>query len=155
MPSTTVLAERAGDVLSLRMGRTVAGLVRKCVPDERVAQMIDHFTQYVGSAPTLRRPFSAASPTCRPSEGIWYPDGRYASCPRSTDRLGTELGVEYRTEAAVDAIEIDRDRVTGVQLQSGRAVGSRRRGLQFRFGADASGVDRRDGGAEFHESPQL
>src|SRR5262249_44542903 len=40
-----------GDVLSMRMGRSVAGTVRKFNPDPRVAQMLDHFTQYVGSAP--------------------------------------------------------------------------------------------------------
>ncbi len=32
------------DVMSLRMGRSVAGLVRSCVSDARAAQMIDHFT---------------------------------------------------------------------------------------------------------------
>ena len=39
------------DVLSLRFGRTVAGLVRSNIPDPRIAQMVDHFTQYVGSSP--------------------------------------------------------------------------------------------------------
>jgi len=39
------------DVLSLKMGKSVAETVRKHVPDERAAQMIDHFTQYVGSSP--------------------------------------------------------------------------------------------------------
>lgn len=38
-----------GDLLALRMGRTVAGTVRAFNQDPRVAQMIDHFTQYVGS----------------------------------------------------------------------------------------------------------
>ena len=40
-----------GDVLAMRMGRSVAGTVRKFNPDPRVAQMLDHFTQYVGSCP--------------------------------------------------------------------------------------------------------
>ena len=40
------------DVLALRMGRTVAGTVRAHVRDGRVAQMVDHFTQYVGSSPS-------------------------------------------------------------------------------------------------------
>ncbi|MGE5946458.1 MAG: phytoene desaturase family protein, partial [Betaproteobacteria bacterium] len=39
------------DVLNLRMGATVAGTIRRHVPDERVAQMLDHFVQYVGSSP--------------------------------------------------------------------------------------------------------
>ena len=40
-----------GDVLAMRMGRSVAGTVRAFTPDARVAQMMDHFTQYVGSSP--------------------------------------------------------------------------------------------------------
>ena len=39
------------DVLAMRMGHSVASTVRTYVPDQRVAQMLDHFTQYVGSAP--------------------------------------------------------------------------------------------------------
>jgi diapolycopene oxygenase len=33
------------DILGMRMGRSVAGTVRSFVPDERAAQMLDHFTQ--------------------------------------------------------------------------------------------------------------
>ena len=40
-----------GDVLAMRMGHSVAGTVRAFNPDPRVAQMVDHFTQYVGSSP--------------------------------------------------------------------------------------------------------
>ena len=37
---------------SLRMGTTVASQIRKRVSgDARVAQMLDHFVQYVGSSP--------------------------------------------------------------------------------------------------------
>ncbi len=40
-----------GDLLALRGGQSVVSTVRAYVPDARVAQMLDHFTQYVGSAP--------------------------------------------------------------------------------------------------------
>lgn len=40
-----------GDVYHMRMGSTVAATIRKFVPDERAAQMLDHYTQYVGSSP--------------------------------------------------------------------------------------------------------
>ncbi|MBV9812281.1 MAG: NAD(P)-binding protein, partial [Acetobacteraceae bacterium] len=39
------------DILALRMGSTVASTIRARVRDARVAQMLDHFTQYVGSSP--------------------------------------------------------------------------------------------------------
>jgi hypothetical protein len=44
-------AATLSDVLSLRMGATVAGTVRRRVHDARIAQMLDHFIQYVGSSP--------------------------------------------------------------------------------------------------------
>ena len=40
-----------GDVLALRMGRSVADGARVQCRTPRVAQMLDHFTQYVGSSP--------------------------------------------------------------------------------------------------------
>ena len=39
------------DVLAMRMHSTVARTLRNFIPDERVAQMVDHYTQYVGSSP--------------------------------------------------------------------------------------------------------
>ena len=39
------------DVMNLKMGSSVARQIRKKVGDKRVAQMLDHFVQYVGSSP--------------------------------------------------------------------------------------------------------
>src|SRR3712207_8092877 len=41
------------DVMALRMGRTMAKVIRGHVPDARLAQMLDHYCQYVGSSPYL------------------------------------------------------------------------------------------------------
>ena len=37
------------DVMRMRMGQTVAGTIREFIKDPNVAQMLDHFVQYVGS----------------------------------------------------------------------------------------------------------
>lgn len=63
------------DVLSLRFGRTVAGLVRSHIPDARIAQMIDHFTQYVGSSPEASPAVLCGIAHMQTNEGIWYPMG--------------------------------------------------------------------------------
>ena len=107
------------DVLSLRMGKTVAGLVRKCVPDERVAQMIDHFTQYVGSAPDASPAVLCGIAHMQTSEGIWYPKGGTRAVPNALCKLGAELGVTFRTEAEVKRISIENGRVAGVELATG------------------------------------
>ena len=111
------------DVLSLRMGRTVAGLVRKCVPDERVSQMIDHFTQYVGSAPDASPAVLCGIAHMQTSEGIWYPRGGTRAVPEACSvRLGQELGVSFRTNAHVQQLLIDRGRACGVRLASGEEI---------------------------------
>jgi phytoene desaturase len=110
------------DVLSLRMGRTVAGLVRKCVPDARVSQMVDHFTQYVGSAPDASPAVLCGIAHMQTSEGVWYPMGGTRAIPEALVRLGTELGVEFRTESQTERLVIERDRIRGVQLCSGERL---------------------------------
>ena len=92
------------DVLSLRMGRTVAGLVRSCVPDERVAQMIDHFTQYVGSCPMRRPAVLCGIAHMQTSEGVWYPHGRHAGRPGGAGSAGYGIGraLSYGRTCATD-----------------------------------------------------
>ncbi|MDP9098855.1 MAG: phytoene desaturase family protein, partial [Verrucomicrobiota bacterium] len=107
------------DVLALRMGRSVAGTVRSFVPDARVAQMVDHFTQYVGSAPDASPAVLCGIAHMQTSEGIWYPRGGTAAIPRALTNLATELGVEVRTNSPVKRISTTNNCVTGVELESG------------------------------------
>ncbi len=120
--STTFSPSVISDVLSLRMGQTVAGLVRKCVPDERVAQMIDHFTQYVGSAPNASPAVLCGIAHMQTSEGVWYPRGGTRAIPEALIRLGSELGVEFRTNVMVERCIMDRGQVEGVELASGECI---------------------------------
>ncbi len=108
------------DVLSLRMGRSVAGLVRSCVPDERAAQMIDHFTQYVGSSPEASPAVLCGIAHMQTEEGVWYPIGGTRAIPEALQRLAGDLGVEMHTQADVAAIEQEAGRVKGVRLVDGR-----------------------------------
>lgn len=110
------------DILALRMGRTVAGTVRAHVPDARVAQMLDHFTQYVGS-----NPFAAPAVLCsiahmQTGEGVWYPMGGTRAVPEALIALGRELGVDYRPGTPVRRILRDRSGVTGVETEAGERV---------------------------------
>jgi phytoene desaturase len=107
------------DVLSLRMGRSVAGLVRSCVPDERAAQMIDHFTQYVGSSPEASPAVLCGIAHMQTEEGVWYPMGGTRAVPEALHKLGTELGVVYKTEADIEKILTSDKRAQGVKLTNG------------------------------------
>ena len=113
------------DVLALRMGRTVAGTVRRHVPDARVAQMLDHFTQYV--AP---RPYASPAVLCgiahmQTEGGRLVPDGRHPRRARGAGeaRRGPRRRVPRRAPASA-ASSPRPGRSTGVETDR-RRDGSR------------------------------
>lgn len=105
------------DVMSLRMGRSVADVVRQHVPDQRVAQMMDHFTQYVGSSPFASPAVLCGIAHMQTSEGIWYPLGGTRAVPEALQRLAEQLGVRILTGCDVQRIETE-DR----PLAAGRTI---------------------------------
>ena len=99
-----------GDVLAMRMGRSVAGTVRAFTPDPRVAQMIDHFTQYVGSSPYGSPAVLCGIAHMQTDEGVWYPVGGTRAVPEALEKLARELGVEFRTGTKIEKILVARRR---------------------------------------------
>ena len=61
------------DLLALNPGRSVAATVRSHVSESRVAQMLDHFTQYVGSAPDASPAVLCGIANMQTSEGVGIP----------------------------------------------------------------------------------
>ncbi len=110
------------DVLSLRMGRSVASVVRSHVPDHRVAQMMDHFTQYVGSSPYASPAVLCGIAHMQTDEGIWYPIGGTRAVPEAMERLAGELGVEIKTGTDVLKINTQGERVVGVTTADGQTI---------------------------------
>jgi len=110
------------DLFQLRFGRTVAGTVRRHVPDARVAQMMDHFTQYVGSAPDASPAVLCGIAHMQTDEGVWYPQGGTRAVPDALVKLGSELGVTFETGTAVEEILLDEQRVAGLRLADGRTL---------------------------------
>ena len=92
------------DVLAMRMGRSVAGTVRKFVSDSRAAQMLDHFTQYVGSSPMAAPAVLCGIAHMQTSEGVWYPRGGTHAVVEALITLAEKLGVEMRTNCRVKRI---------------------------------------------------
>jgi diapolycopene oxygenase len=110
-------------LLDLRPGRSVASTVRSKVSDARVAQMLDHFTQYVGSAPDQSPAVLCGIAHMQTDEGVWYPRGGTGAVPRALEELARELGVEFR--CGVGVRRIDRDpggRVRNVVADDGEEI---------------------------------
>ena len=116
---------RAGslrDVLSIRMGRTVSGLLRSYVPDARVSQMLDHFTQYVGSSPELSPAVLCGIAHMQSHEGVWYPMGGTAAVPEALRCLALDLGVKIETGVSVSRIHVQDGKVVGVETSTGDRI---------------------------------
>jgi len=120
--SNTFNLSTLGDVMSMRMGSSVAKTIRSYVDDPRVAQMLDHFTQYVGSSPYQSPAILCAIAAMQVNEGVWYPIGGTRAVPEALVKLGKELGVTYRTDAGVKRIIHQGNRATALELESGDTV---------------------------------
>jgi len=110
------------DVLALRMGLTVARVIRDHVSEVRLAQMLDHFCQYVGSSPYLAPAVLCAIGDMQASEGVWYPVGGTRAVAEGLARLAAELGVELRPGVGISGIEIENDAVRAVRTDAGERV---------------------------------
>ena len=118
--STSFSAEVLRDVLALRMGRTVAKVIRGHVPDARLAQMLDHFVQYVGSNPYLAPAVLCGIGDMQAAEGVWYPEGGTRAVAEGLAKLATDLGADLRTDSEVTAIEIENGAVRSVTANGER-----------------------------------
>ncbi len=78
---------RVKDVLSLRMHASVASSIRGKVKDARLAQMLDHFVQYVGSRPTAPGGLVRHRPHAG-GRGRVVPDGRHPRRRRGAEAAG-------------------------------------------------------------------
>ena len=122
-PKTAFQIGMLADVLKMRPWSSVAATIRSFISDERVAQMLDHFTQYVGSCPDNSPAVLCGIAQMQTSEGVWYPRGGTRAVPVALRNLATELGVEFRTGVTVRSIERDRrGGVTGVVTTDGERI---------------------------------
>ena len=127
------------DVMRMRLGSTVAGVIRENIPDPNVAQMLDHFVQYVGSSPDASPAILCAIGHMQMEEGIWYPLGGTRAVPEGLVKLGRELGVVFHPSTDVARIDNDAPR-------SGRGHGkvtglTTTDGISYKFDAVVSNSD--------------
>ncbi len=102
------------DVMHMRLGQTVGGTIRSFIKDPNVAQMLDHYVQYVGSSPEASPAILCAIGHMQAEEGIWYPLGGTRAVPEALVKLGRELGVRYHASVEVDRLVIENEKVTGL-----------------------------------------
>ena len=110
------------DVLSMRMGGTVSGTLRSFIKDPRVSQMLDHFTQYVGSSPDASPAVLCGIAHMQTSEGVWYPRGGTRAVAEALEKLAQDLGVRFRYGTLVSKINLKGPIVSSVETSEGEAI---------------------------------
>ncbi len=110
------------DVMSLRMGATVAGTIRRRIRDARVAQMLDHFVQYVGSSPYGSPAVLCSIAHMQTALGVWYPMGGTRAVPAALEALARELGVRVHTGLGVRHIVTRAGRAAAVETDTGERI---------------------------------
>jgi phytoene desaturase len=110
------------DVMALRMGKTVAKVIRGHVPDARLAQMLDHFCQYVGSNPYRAPAVLCSIGDMQATEGVWYPVGGTRAVAEGLARLAAELGADLRPNTEVTGFDIENGAVKAVRTASGERI---------------------------------
>lgn len=107
------------DVLALRMGRSVAGTVRSHVADEKVAQMLDHFTQYVGSSPYAAPAVLCSIAHMQASGGVWYPRGGTRAVAEALAGLAQRHGATMVTSTDIEGVDVERGTAVAVRTAGG------------------------------------
>ena len=121
-PKSAFKLSLLNDVRQMRLGQSVTGTITSFVKDQRVVQMLEHFVQYVGSAPDSTPAILCAIAQMQTSEGVWYPLGGTAAIPKALVRLAQRLGVQFRTGVEITRILHDGTRATGIELAGGERV---------------------------------
>ncbi len=121
-PKRSVTVSMLREVMRMRPGYSVAGTVRSYVPDSRAAQMLDHYTQYVGSCPESSPAVLCGIAHMQSNDGVWYPRGGTAAVPKALTKLALSLGVEIRTNTAIRQILVEDGRASGVLTADGETI---------------------------------
>jgi phytoene desaturase len=81
--------------------------------------MVDHFTQYVGSAPDASPAILCGIAHMQSHEGVWYPSGGTRAVPLALARLASELGVQFHHGLGVRRILLNNGTACGIETDDG------------------------------------
>jgi phytoene desaturase len=111
-----------GDVLRMRMHSTVARTSHRTVTEPHLAQLTEHFMQYIGSSPFLAPAILSLIASAQGDYGCWYTMGGTRMVARGLERIFTEQGGRVERGVGAKRIVVEAGRVTGVELEDGRTI---------------------------------
>ncbi|HEY0426781.1 MAG TPA: phytoene desaturase family protein [Pyrinomonadaceae bacterium] len=107
------------DLFAISTLKTLDAHNRKYFSSAKMQQLFNRFATYNGSSPFQTPAAFALIPFVEFGLGAWYVRGGMYEIPRALERLARESGVEFRFEAEVEKILVEKRKAVGVRLKSG------------------------------------
>ncbi|WP_346796511.1 phytoene desaturase [Halomonas sp. Bachu 37] len=112
---------RAGPQLArLQAWKSVYAMVSRFVSDEHLRQTLSFHSLLVGGNPFATSSIYTLIHALEREWGVWFPRGGTGALVQGMVTLFEELGGKLELNASVDRIEVEKERVTAVQLADGR-----------------------------------
>jgi len=119
MKANPMTPQSLGLAMSMDPFSTMHQAIQKHFKDDRLAQLFEHFVQYVGSSPFVAPAILCLIPWVQIALGCWYPMGGTGSIARALTRLCDEFGVTVRYETPIERIHTKNNKIVGVVPQDG------------------------------------
>lgn len=119
MTANPMNLQSAGLAMKMDPLTTLHQAVRKHFKDPRLAQLFEHFVQYVGSSPFVAPAILCLIAWVQIGLGCWYPMGGTGKIAAALTRLCEEFGVDVRFNTPIATIETRNGRVVGVTPEGG------------------------------------
>ncbi len=110
------------DVLGMRMHSTVGGTIHKHIREPHLAQLCEHFLQYVGSSPFLAPAILTLIAAAQVDHGCCYAMGGTRMVARSMERILREEEADIILGTGVRRLHRSSNRVRAVELEDGRTI---------------------------------
>ena len=119
MAANPMNLKSAGIALQMDPLTTMHQAIRRHFKDPRLAQLFEHFVQYVGSSPFVSPAILCLIAWVQIGLGCWYPMGGTGRIAHALTLLCDEFGVDIRLGTPIARIETQGGRVIGVVSESG------------------------------------
>jgi phytoene desaturase len=112
------------DLFAISTMKTLDAHNRKYFSSAKLRQLFNRFATYNGSSPFQTPATFALIPFVEFGLGAWYVKGGMYEIPKALEKLARELGVEFRFDAEIEKILIEKGKAAGVKLKSGEELTS-------------------------------
>jgi phytoene desaturase len=112
------------DLFAVSTMKTLDAHNRKYFSSVKLQQLFNRFATYNGSSPFQTPATFALIPFVEFGLGAWFVKGGMYEIPKALEKLARELGVEFRFDAEIEKILIEKGKAVGVKLKNGEHLRS-------------------------------